>query len=174
MNAIQNISSSVTISSLEISEITGKKHKNVIRDIERQLSELQKDRLKFELIYKDSQNREQKAYSLDREQAMILVTGYSIPLRARVIQRLEQLENSHLPKTFPEALRLYANQVEQNEILALENKELERTKAFINNKKTATAMNTASRYAKINKKLEQELDTSKEYATVKRMQLQNH
>jgi toxin-antitoxin system, toxin component, bro family len=89
-------------------------------------------------------------------------------------RNLKNIFSERMPKTLPEALRMYAEQLEKTEQLVLENKELERTKAWINNKKTATAMNTASRYAKINKELKIKLDNSKEYATVKRMELLYH
>ena len=51
--------------------------------------------------------------------------------------------------------------------LTSENKELERTKAWINDKKTATAMNTASQKSKEVRRLKIELDRSKEYASIK-------
>ena len=51
--------------------------------------------------------------------------------------------------------------------LQAENKELERTKAWINDKKTATAMNTASQKSKEVRRLKIELDRSKEYASIK-------
>lgn len=51
--------------------------------------------------------------------------------------------------------------------LQAENKELERTKAWINDKKTATAMNTASQKSKEVNRLKIELDRSKEYASIK-------
>ena len=55
---------------------------------------------------------------------MILVSGYSIPLRTKIIDRLEFLENQlkpTLPQSYSEALRQLATTVEQNERLLLEN-----------------------------------------------------
>ncbi|MGL4998783.1 MAG: hypothetical protein ACRC5T_07435, partial [Cetobacterium sp.] len=78
---------------------------------------------------------------------------------------------ANAPRTLKEALILALEQQEQIEQLELENRQLEITKAYISDKKTATAMNTASRLSKENTKLEIELDKSKEYSTVKRMEL---
>lgn len=52
--------------------------------------------------------------------------------------------------------------------------ELERTKAYISDKKTATALNTASQAVKQVNKLQIELDKSKEYCTIKRMSMLTH
>lgn len=82
----------VTMSSREIAALTGKQHKNVKRDIEAMLEELQEDALKFEHIYLDSMNRKQYEYLLDREHVECLLTGYSAALRMKVIRRLRALE----------------------------------------------------------------------------------
>lgn len=106
------------MSSREIAELTGKDHKNVVRDVRVMLQELALDRLSFERIYKDSMNRDQTEYLLDRELTETLLTGYSIPLRRRVIARLHELEQQQtprLPQNFAEALRLAADQAEQIE-----------------------------------------------------------
>ena len=76
----------------------------------------------------------------------------------------------NVPQTFPEALRAYANEVEQRELAEKQRDEAIRTKAWISDKKTATAMNTASRYSKENQKLKIELDKSKEYASIRAME----
>lgn len=128
MNALTN--KPVTMSSLEIAELTGKEHKNVKRDIENMLDALGKDALSFERIYRDSRNRPQTEYHLPRREVEILLTGYSIPLRAKVIDRLHELEEQakgaafRVPQSLPEALRLAAELAEKNEQLALENKEM--------------------------------------------------
>jgi len=128
MNALTN--KPVTMSSREIAELTGKEHKNVKRDIENMLDALGKDALSFERIYRDSRNRPQTEYHLPRREVEILLTGYSIPLRAKVIDRLHELEEQakgaafRVPQSLPEALRLAAELADKNEQLALENKEM--------------------------------------------------
>ncbi len=76
-----------TMSSREIANVTGKRHANVKRDILAMLKELKADALSFEHIYLDGQNREQIEYLLDREHTDCLLTGYSAPMRMKVIRR---------------------------------------------------------------------------------------
>ncbi|MDP8051020.1 antA/AntB antirepressor family protein [Pasteurella atlantica] len=76
-------------------------------------------------------------------------------------------QNVILPKNYAQALRAYADQVEKVE-------ELKRTKAEIGSRREATAMATASTEKRRAEKLQVELDKSKEYATVKRMEMLYH
>jgi len=87
----QNVSRT-TMSSREIANVTGKRHDNVKRDILAMLKELKVDALKFEDIYLDGRNREQVQYQLDREHTDCLLTGYSAPMRMKVIRRWRELE----------------------------------------------------------------------------------
>jgi len=111
------------MSSREIAELTGKQHRNVVRDIRTMLDELERDALTFEHIYLDGMNRQQTEYLLDRELTETLITGYSIKLRHKVILRLHELEQTAsapaIPQTLPEALRLAADLAEQNSHLQL-------------------------------------------------------
>lgn len=84
--------SRTTMSSREIASVTGKRHDNVKRDILAMLKELKVDPLKFEDIYLDGRNREQAQYQLDREHTDCLLTGYSAPMRMKVIRRWRELE----------------------------------------------------------------------------------
>ena len=84
--------SRTTMSSREIANVTGKRHANVKRDIVAMLKELKSDVLSFEHIYLDGQNREQVEYTLDREHTDCLLTGYSAPMRMKVIRRWRELE----------------------------------------------------------------------------------
>ncbi|WP_090469787.1 Rha family transcriptional regulator [Pseudomonas mohnii] len=80
------------MSSLEIANVTGKRHDNVKRDIVAMLKDLKVDVLSFEDIYLDGRNREQVQYLLDREHTDCLLTGYSAPMRMKVIRRWRELE----------------------------------------------------------------------------------
>lgn len=95
---------SITMSSREIAELTGKEHKNVKRDVEKMLNELGEDALKFEHIYLDSMNREQTEYRLDRDLTETLLLGYSAPLRLKVVRRLRELEAQARPLSTAETL----------------------------------------------------------------------
>lgn len=80
------------MSSLEIAEVTGKEHKNVMRDIQNLLRQ-GVDKLNFERIsYKDSMNRVRDAYQLTYKGVLILASGYNPVLREKIINRWEELE----------------------------------------------------------------------------------
>ncbi|WP_434706408.1 phage regulatory protein/antirepressor Ant [Pseudomonas sp. Z1-12] len=95
----QNVSRP-TMSSNEIAELTGKRHDHVMRDIRNMLSELQITDPKFGGTYLDGSGRSMPCFHLDRELTETLVTGYSIPLRHKVIRRLHELEDSQAKPAF--------------------------------------------------------------------------
>lgn len=84
----------VTMSSREIAELTGKQHKDVIRDIRVMREALEKDGA--DLRHQISEHKDGRGYTsrfdLDRELTETLITGYSIVLRNKVIKRLRELE----------------------------------------------------------------------------------
>lgn len=84
------------MSSVEIAQRTGKRHDHVLRDIREMLDELyeEKDLPKFGGVYFDSYNREQSCYNLPKHECMVLVTGYSVTLRAKVLERWQELEDA--------------------------------------------------------------------------------
>ena len=75
------------------------------------------------------------------------------------------------PKTYAEALRAIANEVEAKELMEKQRDEAILTKAWIGDKKTATAMNTASQKSKELKKLQNQLDKSKTFASIKAVEI---
>lgn len=106
---VANQNYAVTMSSREIAELTGKEHKNVKVDIEKMLSDLEEDALNFQRIYRDSMNRPQIEYYLDRRHVECLLTGYSAALRMKVIDRLHERESGNSQQPMP---------LSQNEIIA--------------------------------------------------------
>lgn len=127
MNDITNFKETMT--SLEISEVTGKQHQHILRDIDG-LIEQGLDASNFGLTsYIDKSNREQRMYRLTKKGCLILASGYNALLREKIINRWEELEIAHrtntplLPTTYKEALKELLSKVEENEILALENKQ---------------------------------------------------
>lgn len=120
----------VTMTSNEIAEYTGKRHKHVMRDIRLQMIELyeEKDWTKFGHDYLDSYGREQSCFILPKKDILVLVSGYSIKLRAKIIDRLEELENKspRLPDfSNPAAAAMaYADQWEKAALAEKANKQL--------------------------------------------------
>lgn len=101
-----------TMSSLQIAEITGKNHKDVMRDIRSVLEQAEIDERRFALTYKDAANREQPCYVLPRRECDLVVSGYSVKYRLAIIDRWQELEaqqSFNIPKTMGEALRLAAD-----------------------------------------------------------------
>ena len=105
----------LTMSSLEIAELTGKQHKNVLADIRKMLDDLEIDSAIFSAQYKDSTGRSLPMFNLPKRETLILVSGYSVAMRARIIDRWQELEQKEsaqfkMPKTLSEALLLAGQQ----------------------------------------------------------------
>ncbi|HIG8975402.1 TPA: Rha family transcriptional regulator [Escherichia coli] len=88
----------LTMSTLQIAELTGKNHKDVMRDFRNMVDSLEKgsklvggDERNFapigfykETTYKDSLNRNKPMYELDEDLCNTLVMGYDAPLRFKI------------------------------------------------------------------------------------------
>lgn len=84
-----------TMSSLEIAELTGKEHKNILRDIRAMVAELHGSELSFvcdSMTYESSNGQSYPMYSLDKETTLTLLLGYDVVARMKVIKRWAQLE----------------------------------------------------------------------------------
>ncbi|WP_081631003.1 Rha family transcriptional regulator [Aureimonas ureilytica] len=86
----------------------------------------------FEGEYVDPQNGQTyPCFNLPRRECLILVSGYNIILRAKIIDRWEELERevaehpSAVPRSLSEALRMAADLAEENESLRAEVHKLE-------------------------------------------------
>lgn len=114
MNAPMITGMSLTMSSREIAELTGKRHPNVRRDIRAMLESLKIDVSSFSRIYKDAAQRNQEEFNLPKRETLILVSGYNVQMRAKIIDRWQELESQvvapafQIPKSFAEALALAA------------------------------------------------------------------
>jgi len=83
----------VTMTSDEIADLTGKEHKNVIRDIRTMLDELKEDGSDLSHVKEVKDMRGYTAcFKLPKRETLILVSGYSTELRARIIDRWQELE----------------------------------------------------------------------------------
>lgn len=109
-----------TMTSLEIAEVTGKRHDSILRDIRNIISQGVDAHNFVETSYTDKANRQQKCYMLTKKGCLILASGYDALLREKIINRWEELEikeitTTKIPTTFAEALRLAADQAEKLE-----------------------------------------------------------
>lgn len=115
-----------TMSSREIAELTGKRHDNVMRDVNALNESYEKlGLLKVEeSSYINLQNKEQPMFELTKMQTFDLMTGYNTQLRIKVNRRWEELENEkalsgfQIPQTLSQALMLAAKQAEEIEAQA--------------------------------------------------------
>lgn len=107
-----------TMNSREIAELTGKEHKNVLADIRSMFNDLGMTSAEFSANLPDIYGRPQVAFRLPKRETLILVSGYSAAMRARIIDRWQELEAGETPKvptTLSGALRLAAEQAEEIE-----------------------------------------------------------
>lgn len=85
------------MSSREIEELTGKRHRDVMRDIrncEPAYLEVYGTQRKFALSkYKDGSGKLNPEYILNKSQTLFLVSGYDALLRAKIQKRWEELES---------------------------------------------------------------------------------
>jgi Rha family phage regulatory protein len=85
----------LSMSSLEIAELCHKKHKNVIRDIEKMFNALKSEPANFSDVYVDTKGEKRKYYQLPKNETLCLITGYRTDIRMKVIERWQILENDH-------------------------------------------------------------------------------
>lgn len=89
------------MSTLEIAELTKKRHADVMRDFRVQMQQLGGDDRRFASVYLDAKGEERACYNLPYDETMVLVTGYSIPLRAAVVKRWRELEEKEAGNALP-------------------------------------------------------------------------
>ena len=82
-----------TMDSREIAELTKKNHADVCRDIKTQLGQLEGGVSRFADTYRNLQNgQDYPCFKLPYRETMILVSGYRVDLRAKIIDRWIELE----------------------------------------------------------------------------------
>jgi phage regulator Rha-like protein len=116
-------------------------------------------------------------YQLNKRDSLVLVAQNSPEFTARLVDRWQELESMQAPKvptTYIEALQaLLESEKAKQEAQQIASIAIA-TKAEIGSRREATAMNTASQAVKKANALEIELDKSKTYCTIKRMEMLTH
>ena len=104
MNAIINGIGEQTMSSREIADLCEKRHDHVIRDIREMLIQLHGEEglPKFGASYINAQNKVQPCFNLPKRETLILVSGYNLTVRAKIIDRWQELEACERPDPMAE------------------------------------------------------------------------
>lgn len=84
----------LTMSTLEIAGLTGKLHKHVLADARKVLVALDLRPAEFSARYRDAKGEDREVIDLPKRECLILVSGYSIEMRARIIDRWLDLETA--------------------------------------------------------------------------------
>lgn len=125
------------MTSLQIAEITGKAHKDVMRAI-RNMEPAWENVCgrKFALASREVNQpnggtRETSCYSLNKEECLYIATKFNDEARAKLIKRWKELEEQHqkpsVPQNYLEALKSLVKSEEEKLQLALENKQKDET-----------------------------------------------
>jgi len=95
MTNLMTISSKISMTSREIAEITGKRHADVLRDIKVLQEQVCNERTFGLVEYKDAKGEMRPEYVLDKDECLLLATGYNAILRLQLINRWKELEAAH-------------------------------------------------------------------------------
>ena len=125
------------MTSLQIAEITGKPHNDVmkaIRKMEPAWERVQEG--KFSLMQEEVEtnnggHKMRPYYSLNKEECLYIATKFNDEARAKLIKRWKELEEQHqkpsIPQNYLEALKSLVKAEEEKQQLALENKQKDET-----------------------------------------------
>lgn len=127
MNEISTIVDGERMTSLQIAEITGKRHADVMKAIRKMEPAWEKvAEGKFSLgSYKDENNQDRPCYSLNKEECLYIATKFNDEARAKLIKRWKELEEQSkpsVPQNYLEALKSLVKSEEEKQQLALENR----------------------------------------------------
>ena len=94
MTQIININKVQTMTSLEIAELTGKQHKNIMQAIRNMEPAWEKvNGLKFQLVeYRDQKGELRPCYQLTKTECLYIATKFNDEARAKLVLRWQELE----------------------------------------------------------------------------------
>lgn len=103
MNQITNVN---TMTSIEVAELTGKEHKNILADIRDESKKLEIQGIRAELIfqpgeYLDKNNQARPMYNLTKEGVLQLAARYDAVVRFKLIERVTKPKK---PLSIPQQL----------------------------------------------------------------------
>jgi phage regulator Rha-like protein len=125
-NAIASLAATtLSMSSQEIAEYTGKEHKDVLRDIRTMLDQLEITSEQFcayvQIPGPNGATRASPIFNLPKDLTLTLVSGYSAPMRHKIVCRWLELEAQVAkPLTYREAMMLAVDNHEKLEAARLQ------------------------------------------------------
>ena len=124
MNELQILGNENIMTSLEISEITGKRHDQILRDIRDEIEKLEKQGIGAEHIfvlgeYLDKNNQKRPMCNMTKEGVLQLAARYDAVVRFKLIEKATKTREY----TQKELLLMQLESIEKIEKLQLENKE---------------------------------------------------
>lgn len=137
MNEISTIVDGDRMTSLQIAEITGKPHNDVMKAIRKMEPAWQKVQggnfslMQEEVETNNGGHKMRPYYSLNKEECLYIATKFNDEARAKLIKRWKELEEQHqkpsVPQNYLEALKSLIKAEEEKQQLALENKQQQAT-----------------------------------------------
>lgn len=174
---VANHHHAVTMSSLDISELVRSRHSDVRRSIERLMQKgvISGAPMAFvENINNLGKPVKVKTYHLGKRDSYVVVAQLSPEFTGALVDRWQELESglsSHsLPASYKEALIALVVAEEEKERLSVERDRAIETKAWIGEKREATAMATASVEKRRANALAEKLGECKKHSTIKAVQ----
>ena len=117
----QNVSRR-TMSSREIAELTGSTHDNVLKTVRALVAKGVVSSNDTPYIHPQN-GQVYREFLLSQRDTLVVVSGYNVELRARIIDRWQDLEaradQFQIPATYAEALQAAADQAKENQSLRL-------------------------------------------------------
>ena len=136
------------MTSLEIAELTGKQHKNLMRDIRNmELAWVKIAGLKFELgSYEDANGQMRPCYFLTKTECLYIATKFNDEARARLVLRWQELELAEQERQTAEVRKLESKAMLLEDICATLKPKAEFTDAVLCSEDTLTVTQMAQDY----------------------------
>ena len=136
------------MTSLEIAELTGKQHKNLMRDIRNmELAWVKIAGLKFELgSYEDANGQMRPCYRLTKTECLYIATKFNDEARARLVLRWQELELAEQERQTAEVRKLESKAMLLKDICATLKPKAEFTDAVLCSEDTLTVTQMAQDY----------------------------
>ena len=168
MNELLTFNNELTMSSRDIAMLCNKRHDNVMADIRKMLDELDIYAPDFSGTFITEQGNQYECFNLPKRECLILVSGYNVKIRTKIIDRWQQLEQGKtklLPQTKLEALKAYVAEIEAHELTKTQ---------LTHEKELAKKDNGKSIYGASIKQVNQALNSTYTWQPLKKYCEENH